>query len=139
MKPSSGYQTTAGYRLLPGRTGASARLRIDYEAALTSNPRTTAKCCGASLRFSCYQSRLASAVGEGHSSSASAADRKLGCGLSGQLLVRTGFAGSPEAKSSPRCTQLASASSARQNLAPCQPTAPHAAAACSAQPGFGSR
>jgi hypothetical protein len=30
----------------------------------------------------------------------------------GQLLARTGFAGSPETKSSPRCTQLASASSA---------------------------
>jgi len=30
----------------------------------------------------------------------------------GQLLARAGFAGSPETKSSPRCTQLASASSA---------------------------
>jgi poly-gamma-glutamate synthesis protein (capsule biosynthesis protein) len=33
-------------------------------------------------------------------------------GRMGQLLARTGFAGSPETKSSPRCTQLASASSA---------------------------
>ena len=33
-------------------------------------------------------------------------------GPTGQLLARVGFAGTPETKSSPRCTQLASASSA---------------------------